>query len=338
MKTILVTGGAGFIGSNFVRYILRHNSHCSVVVLDKLTYAGNMDNLTDVHKEPNFHFVKGDICDGSVVDEVVSESNVIVNFAAETHVDKSIQNSPVFVKTNVYGTNVLLQSALNHSVEKFIHISTDEVYGSREAGSFTEADALNPTNPYSASKAAADLLALSFHKTYGAPITITRSSNVFGPYQYPEKFIPLFVTNALDDKRLPLYGDGLNVRDWLYVEDLCEAISSIMHCGGIGEIYNIGAAHERRNVEIAYDVVDLLKKDRDLITFIPDRPAHDKRYSLNCSKIHALDWQPRHTFREALKKTITWYIDNVWWWRAIREKQKSFREYYEQQYPSLLSR
>ena len=337
MKTILITGGAGFIGSNFVRYMLRRYPQFNVVVLDKLTYAGNLDNLTDVHAQSHFNFIRGDICDSSIVNEFVSGSDVVVNFAAETHVDKSIQNAPVFISTNVYGTSILLEAARGSSIERFIHVSTDEVYGSRDRGSFTEGDHLNPTNPYSASKAAADLLALSFSKTYGVPVIIVRSSNVFGFYQYPEKLIPLFVTNALEGKELPLYGDGLNVRDWIFVEDLCEAIDIVRLKGRCGEIYNVGAANEWNNLEMAHSILDTLGKSRDLLTFVSDRPAHDRRYSLDWAKIRALGWRPRHTFGEALHQTISWYQGNQEWWKKIKEKKKSFQEFYRRQYPTLIS-
>lgn len=337
MKTILVTGGAGFNGSNFVRYLLRNHPSYTVLVLDKLTYAGNMDNLLDVQNGPNFSFVRGDICDRAIVDRVVSRSSVIVNFAAETHVDRSILDSSAFIRTNVYGTSVLLEAARGHGVEKLVHISTDEVYGSRQEGSFVEDDPLHPNNPYSASKAAADMLVLSYYKTYGMPVTITRSSNNFGPYQYPEKLIPLFVTNALEDKGLPLYGDGLNVRDWVYVEDLCQALDVVLHKGESGEVYNIGAANERTNLEIAHRILDSLDKPRDLLAFVQDRPAHDRRYSVDWSKIKALGWQPRHAFEEALRETIAWYRENGWWWKKIKGRQKPFQEYYRRQYATLAS-
>lgn len=337
MKTILITGGAGFIGNNFVRYMLRCYPHFNVTVLDKLTYAGNEDNLLDVRDQSNFSFVKGDICDSSLVNELVSKSNSIVHFAAETHVDRSIQNASAFITTNVYGTNVLLEAVRNHSIDRFIHISTDEVYGSRESGSFSEEDPLNPSNPYSASKAAADLLVLSFSKTYGVPVVIVRSSNVFGPHQYPEKLIPLFATNALEGKELPVYGDGLNIRDWIYVEDLCEAIDVVQVKGRTGEIYNVGAANERTNLEIAYSILDTLGKSRNLLTYVSDRPAHDKRYSLDWAKIGTLGWQPRHTFMDALRQTILWYQEKEWWWQKIKEKKQLFQEFYKRQYPTLVS-
>lgn len=335
--TILVTGGAGFIGSNFVRFILHRYPEYHVIVLDKLTYAGNEDNLRDLQHQSNFTFVRGDICDVPLVDEIVTKGMVIVNFAAETHVDRSIQDPSTFVMTNVYGTNVLLEAAHKHAIGKFIHISTDEVYGSIEAGSFTEEAPLNPTNPYSASKAAADLLALSYYKTYGLPISITRSSNVFGPYQYPEKLIPLFVTNAMEDRPLPLYGDGLNVRNWVYTDDLCEAIMRVFLEGKDGEIYNIGADNEYTNLEIANHIIDCLSRPEELITYVQDRPAHDKRYAVNWSKMGTLGWKPEHTFVDALRKTIDWYQQNEWWWKKIKEKANTYDEFFRKQYPTLVT-
>jgi dTDP-glucose 4,6-dehydratase len=335
--TILITGGAGFIGSNFVRFVLRHYPQYKVLVLDKLTYAGNENNLRDIQHLSNFQFERGDICDISLVDEIVSRSNVIVNFAAETHVDRSIHDPSTFVMTNVYGTNVLLEAARKHGTERVVHISTDEVYGSIESGSFTEEAPLKPTNPYSASKAAADVLALSYYKTYGVPILITRSSNVFGPYQYPEKLIPLFVTHAVEKKPLPLYGDGLNIRDWIYTEDVCAAIMHILHNGKDGEVYNVSAGNERTNLEIARSILDHLDQTEELITFVQDRPAHDKRYSVDGSKVEALGWSPGHSFLSALKETIQWYRENEWWWRKIKEDRSTYGEYFRRQYPTLVS-
>jgi dTDP-glucose 4,6-dehydratase len=269
------------------------------------------------------------------VDEVVFRSSVIVNCAAETHVDRSIQGASPFVMTNVYGTGVMLEASRKYAITKFVHLSTDEVYGSCSEGSFSEESPLNPGNPYSASKAAADLLALAYHATYGHPVTILRSSNVFGPYQYPEKLIPLLVTNALEDKRLPLYGDGLNLRDWIYVEDLCEALDVVLRRGAEGEIYNVAASNERTNLEMAHGILDHVGKSRNLVTFVPDRPAHDRRYALDWSKIRDLGWRPRHSFAEALEKTIEWFRDNEPWWRKIKRGQKAYREYYRRQYPEL---
>jgi len=334
--TILITGGAGFIGSNFVRFILRRHPEYYIIVLDKLTYAGNEDNLRDLQHRSNFNFVRGDICDVPLVEEMVSQAEVIVNFAAETHVDRSIQDPSTFVMTNVFGTNVLLEAARKLGVERFIHISTDEVYGSIDEGSFTEEAPLNPTNPYSASKAAADLLALSCYKTYGLPISITRSSNVFGPYQYPEKLIPLFVTNAMEDRPLPLYGNGLNVRNWVYTDDLCEAIMRVLLEGENGEIYNICADNEYTNLEIAHHIVDRLEKAKELITFVQDRPAHDKRYAIDGSKIEILGWTPDHDFIDALRETIDWYRKNEGWWRKIKEKKNGYGDYLRKQYPTLV--
>ena len=336
MMTIMVTGGAGFIGSNFVRFLLRRHPQYTVNVLDKLTYAGNEDNLRDLEHQPNFKLIKGDICDVPLVDEVVSQAQTIVNFAAETHVDRSILDPSTFVMTNVYGTGVLLEAARKHGLRKFIQISTDEVYGSIDTGSVTEEAPLNPTNPYAASKAAADVLALSYYNTYEMPILIVRSSNVLGPFQYPEKLIPLLTTNALEQKPLPLYGDGLNVRNWIYTEDVCTAIMHILLEGQDGEIYNIGAGHETTNLGIAHHIVEYLERSKDLITFVRDRPAHDKRYAVDWTKITSLGWSPEHTFVDALRETIDWYRENEGWWRKIKEKKNGYGDYLRKQYPTLV--
>jgi dTDP-glucose 4,6-dehydratase len=330
MRTYLITGGAGFIGSNFIHYLLRNYDDVRVINLDKLTYAGNLDNLRDVENDPRYRFVKGDICDAEVVDPLVKEADVVINFAAESHVDRSIGKPDDFIRTDVYGTFVLLEAARKHGVEKFIQISTDEVYGSTLKGSFKETDPLMPSSPYSASKAGADRLAYSYYVTYGLPVIITRCSNNFGPYQYPEKLIPLFVTNALENKKLPIYGDGKNVRDWIFVEDHCHAIDVIFQKGKDGEVYNIGAGNEKTNLEITHFILDFLKKPRDLMTFVPDRLGHDRRYSLNWDKLKALGWTPRHSFEEAMEITIRWYVDNRWWWEKI--KSGEFLEYYKRHY------
>jgi len=330
MRTYLITGGAGFIGSNFIHYLLRNYDDVRVINLDKLTYAGNLDNLRDVENDPRYRFVKGDICDAEVVDPLVKEADVVINFAAESHVDRSIGKPDDFIRTDVYGTFVLLEAARKHGVEKFIQISTDEVYGSTLKGSFKETDPLMPSSPYSASKAGADRLAYSYYVTYGLPVVITRCSNNFGPYQYPEKLIPLFVTNALENKKLPIYGDGKNVRDWIFVEDHCHAIDVIFQKGKDGEVYNIGAGNEKTNLEITHFILDFLKKPRDLMTFVPDRLGHDRRYSLNWDKLKALGWTPRHSFEEAMEITIRWYVDNRWWWEKI--KSGEFLEYYKRHY------
>jgi dTDP-glucose 4,6-dehydratase len=309
---ILVTGGAGFIGSNFVRYMVRNYDY-DTVVLDKLTYAGRLENLEDVIED--IEFIRGDICNSEDLARV-GDCDVVINFAAETHVDRSIKDAEAFVKTDILGTFNLLEFSRRRDLT-FIQISTDEVYGSIEVGSFKEEDALDPSSPYSSSKAGADLLVRAYYKTYGLPVMITRSSNNFGPYQYPEKIIPLFILNALQDKPLPLYGDGKNVRDWIYVLDNCEAIDVVLHKGKKGEIYNIGGENEKTNLEITHMILDELKKPKSLIKFVQDRPGHDRRYSLDCTKIKKLGWKPKHEFKEALRSTINWYRENQWWWRPL---------------------
>jgi len=323
MKKILVTGGAGFIGSNFVRYMLERHPDYRIVNLDKLTYAGNLDNLRDIEDNPRYEFIKGDICDGALIGKVMKGVDVVLNFAAESHVDRSIVSPDEFVMTNVLGVNTLLKAARESGVERLIQISTDEVYGSIERGSFKETDPLTPSSPYAASKAGGDLLAHSYWVTYKFPVIITRSSNNFGPYQYPEKLIPLFVTNALEGKSLPLYGDGMNVRDWLYVLDNCEAIDFVLHKGKEGEIYNIGSDNELPNIEITREILRILGKPSSLIQFVQDRPGHDWRYSINSDKIKKLGWRPRHAFKEALEQTIRWYRGNEWWWRKLTLRLRS---------------
>ncbi len=335
MKSILVTGGAGFIGSNFVRYMVNKYPQYRIIVLDALTYAGNRENLADLEGKMNYFFYHGDIRDARVVDNLVSNVDTIINFAAETHVDRSILAADSFIQTDVVGTFTLLEAARKYRIQRYIQISTDEVYGSVEEGSFTEESPLKPNSPYSASKASGDLLVRSYFKTYGVPAIITRSSNNFGPYQYPEKLIPLFITNALQDQPLPLYGDGKNVRDWIYVLDNCEAIDVVLHRGEPGEIYNIGAGNELQNIQITEMILDKLNKPRSLIKPVPDRPGHDRRYSLKCDKIRALGWAPRFPFEKALDATIQWYIEHENWWRRIKEKEASFKEYYKQQYAAL---
>jgi len=332
MRNILVTGGAGFIGSNFVRYLLKKYPDYKVVVYDKLTYAGNLDNLRDVEDDPRYAFVRGDICDAEAVERTIREHKIdaIVNFAALTHVDRSIMEPGSFILTDVYGAYVLLEAARKHDIERCVMVSTDEVYGSIEQGSFTEADALDPSSPYSASKAGGDLIARAYYKTFGLPVVITRGSNTFGPFQYPEKIVPLFITNAIDDLPLPLYGDGLNVRDWIYVLDHCEAIDVVLHRGAPGEIYNIGAGNELPNIELTRLILKLLGKPESLIQYVRDRPGHDRRYSLDCSKIRALGWRCRYSFEEALEGTVRWYVENEWWWRKI--KSGEYWDYYRRQY------
>jgi dTDP-glucose 4,6-dehydratase len=329
---ILVTGGAGFIGSNFVKYILSKYPHYKIVNLDKLTYAGNLDNLSDIEDNPNYQFIKGDICDQNLVEGIVEDKiDVIINFAAESHVDRSIYDPKIFVETNVLGTQVLLESALKFKTNRFIQISTDEVYGTLAKGFFTESSPFLPNSPYSASKASADLLVRSYFKTFNLPALITRSTNNYGPYQFPEKFIPLFISNALSDQELPLYGDGLYVRDWLYVEDHCKALDLVLHNGKIGEIYNISGGQEKTNLEITELILKKLNKPKSLIKHVKDRPAHDRRYALDSSKIKKdLGWKPDFSFEEGIAKTVDWYIANQKWWQKI--KTGEYLEYYQKHY------
>ena len=313
---LLITGGCGFIGSNFIKYMLDNHQDCRITNLDKLTYAGNPENLGDIEKSRNYQFMRGDICDAGLVKRLMKDADAVINFAASTHVDRSIKNSEEFIRTNVEGTCVLLDAALQSNIKKFLQISTDEVYGSILEGSFKETDTLHPNSPYAASKASADLLAMSYFVTHGLPVVITRTCNNFGPYQYPEKVIPLFITNLLEGKKVPLYGDGLNVREWIYVKDNCEAIDFILHNGKAGEIYNVGSGNEKTNLGLTNLILNELIKDERFIEFVPDRKGHDKRYALDCSKINDIGWKPEHDFRDALKKTIKWYKENEKWWRT----------------------
>lgn len=329
---ILVTGGAGFIGSNFVRYLLQKHPSYEIINLDTLTYAGNLENLKEVRKNPKYRFVKGDIMNGFLVGRLLRRVDVVVHFAAESHVDRSILDAQLFLKTNVLGTQVLLQAALESNIRRFVHISTDEVYGSLPEGSATETYPLRPNSPYAASKAGADLLVRSYHVTHQLPAVITRSSNNFGPYQYPEKVIPLFITNALGNQPLPLYGDGLQVRDWLYVLDHCEALDLVLHGGHPGEIYNIGGTYSCPNLELTKMILELMGKPESFIHPVSDRPGHDRRYALNCDKIlRELGWKPRFSFETALKETIRWYQENTAWWKKLKQK-KEFKKYYKKQY------
>jgi dTDP-glucose 4,6-dehydratase len=323
LKRILVTGGCGFIGSNFIRYILDRYPEYKIVNLDKLTYAGNIKNLKDIQDNPHYRFVKGDICDVDIVKGLVKDSDIIVNFAAQTHVDRSIVAADDFLETNVHGTYALLEAARECKIQRFVHIGTDEVYGSREAGFFKESDPLNPSNPYSASKASADLLVLSFHHTYKLPVIITRSSNNFGPYQFPEKIIPLFITNLLEDKKIPLYGDGLNIRDWLFVLDNVRAIALLMHRGQVGQIYNIAAGNLLTNLELTHTILKMMHKDVSSIEKVNDRPGHDRRYGLDFSKLRNLGWQPEYRFEDALRETINWYKENTSWWKPFKDEENS---------------
>jgi len=313
----LVTGGAGFIGSNYVRYVLRETDD-EVVVYDALTYAGNLSTLKDVDDDPRYSFVKGDICDPRTLEEAMTGMDAVVHFAAESHVDRSIVGSDDFVNTNCFGTNVVMDTARRLEIARVVHIGTDEVYGSVEVGSSTETDPLEPRSPYSASKAGSDLIALSYHHTHGLPVTVTRCTNNFGPYQYPEKAIPLFATNLLDGDKIPLYGDGLNERDWLFVDDHCSGVHLVLHEGAPGEIYNIGAGNETPNRVLVDKLLALLGKDESSVDYVDDRLGHDRRYSVDIAKISALGWAKRRSLDEALEATVAWYRANEWWWRPLK--------------------
>ena len=327
---LLVTGGAGFIGSNFIRYIITNYPDDQVINFDKLTYAGNLDNLKDLEQDVRYKFYKGDIADPKAVDQaigLIDEVDAIVNFAAETHVDRSILSGGSFVQTDVYGTYILLEAVKKHQIKRYIHISTDEVYGSIEKGSFTEDSTLKPNSPYSASKAGGDLQVRAYHKTYGLPVIITRSSNNYGPYHYPEKIIPLFITNAIEGKKLPLYGDGKNVRDWLFVADNCAGIDTVLRKGKVGEVYNIAGEQERTNVEITKLILKELDKPESLIEYVKDRPGHDRRYSLDCSKLKKLGYKPSVDFETGIKRTVAWYLQNKEWWKKIKDKQEEYKSF-----------
>lgn len=335
---VLVTGGAGFIGANFTRRIARRHPEWEVVVLDKLTYAGRRENLADLEGTENFEFVQGDITDRRVVSEVLPGCRYVFNFAAETHVDRSLYDAGNFIQTDVYGTFVLLEEARHSkSLERFVQISTDEVYGSVEQGSSVESDPLMPRNPYSASKAGADRLAYSYFATYGTPVIITRASNNYGPYQYPEKIIPLFITHALDDLDLPLYGDGLNVRDWLHVEDHCAAVELLLTQGVLGEVYNIGGGNEWTNLDLTRRILAALDKPESLIHRVSDRLGHDRRYSLDCTKLRQLGWRPEMPFERGLLETVAWYRSHESWWRPLKDEQTAFQAHYRRHYGDLKS-
>ncbi len=333
MVQVLVTGGAGFIGSNFVRHALAAHPDWHVTTLDKLTYAGRLETIQDVIDDPRHTFVRGDICDEGVAAPLVRRADVVVHFAAETHVDRAIAAAGDFITTDVFGTFVLLEAA-RHAPElrRFIQISTDEVYGSVPDGASRETDELKPRNPYAASKAGADRLAYSYFATYGVPVIVTRASNNYGPFQFPEKLIPLFVTNALDGRPLPLYGDGQNVRDWLHVTDHCRAIDHIIQHGTDGEVYNVGGGNEVRNVDITHRILELTGADPSLIHPVKDRQGHDRRYALDTSKLRALGWRPEVEFGQGLRETVDWYRANESWWRPIKEQDVAFRAYYAAQY------
>jgi dTDP-glucose 4,6-dehydratase len=335
---ILVTGGCGFIGSNFIRHVFEtRGDGVSIVNLDKLTYAANPANLSDVAGRPNYRFVRGDIADSESVRQAMEGCTDVVNFAAETHVDRSLLGDASFIETDVRGVFVLLEEAKRRGIRRFIQISTDEVYGTIPEGSFTEDAALNPRNPYAASKAGGDRLAYSYWASYGMPVVITRASNNYGPYQYPEKLIPLFVTNAIDGLELPLYGDGRNVRDWLYVRDHAAAIDFLLDAGVPGETYNIAGGSEAENLEITRRILELVSKPERLIRFVEDRPGHDRRYSLDAGKLARLGWRPRTGLEEGLADTIAWYRAREDWWRPIKEKDAVYRDFYKLQYERRLA-
>lgn len=337
MKNILVTGGAGFIGSAFVRYMVEKYPHYNIIVYDKLTYAGNIDNLLPIHDEPNYRFERGDIADGLAVRRVLEQYTVdtVVNFAAESHVDRSILTPDAFIQTDVVGVYVLLEAARMLGVARFHQVSTDEVYGSIPVGFFKEGDPLEPNSPYSASKAGGEMMVRAYHVTYGLHTTVTRGSNTFGPYQYPEKLAPLFITNAIDDLPLPVYGDGMQVRDWLYVEDHVTAIDLVLHQGDPGEIYNVGGENERHNIDVIRLLLRLLGKPESLIRYVEDRPGHDRRYALDCRKLHTLGWAYSGDFEALMAKTVDWYRKNEWWWRKI--KTGEYLEFYKKQYEERLA-
>jgi dTDP-glucose 4,6-dehydratase len=330
---VLVTGGAGFIGSNFIRLLLAQDPGVEIANLDKLTYAGNLENLADVAADPRYRFIRGDICDRQAVARAIEGCQAVVNFAAETHVDRAIGDPASFLHTDILGVYVLLEAARQAGVKRFVQVSTDEVYGPIAAGSAREDGPLNPTNPYSASKAGGELLARSYFATYGFPVLITRGANTFGPYQYPEKLMPLFVTNALEDQPLPVYGDGQQVREWIYVTDHCRAIALVLERGQPGEIYNISTGIGLPNLEVTRLILAAAGKPETLIKHVKDRPGHDRRYSIDSSKMRALGWRPERDFRAALEETVAWYRDHPGWWRKI--KSGEFLEYYRRQYGDL---
>jgi len=318
---LLVTGGAGFIGTNFIRHMMDVDPDIEIINYDCLTYAGNLNNLKGIDAQSRYTFVKGDICDQALVNATLKKFPVdaIVHFAAESHVDRSITDPSAFVKTNVLGTHTLLEAARNHTVPKFIHISTDETYGSIMNGSFEETDILSPSSPYSASKAGSDLLALSYFTTYHLPVMVTRCTNNFGPYQFPEKLIPLFITNLLEGKKVPVYGTGKNIRDWIHVNDHCRAVEFLLDKGVPGEVYNIGGGHEKTNLEITDKILQILGRDESMIEYVADRLGHDFRYSLDSSKLRTMGWKPRYSFEDALEETVVWYRQNEWWWRPLKK-------------------
>jgi dTDP-glucose 4,6-dehydratase len=329
---VLVTGGAGFIGSDFIRFEINAHPDWDITNLDKLTYAGNLENLNDVVNAPQYHFVKGDIADWDVVDDLMSGGfDVVVNFAAESHVDRSIIDAFPFLETNIKGTQVLLEGAKKHKIGRFIQVSTDEVYGSTLSGKFTEDSPLSPTSPYAASKVCAEYLCSAYFKTHRTPVVITRCSNNYGPYQFPEKLIPLVITNAQENKPIPVYGDGLNVRDWIFVSDHCRALDIVIQKGRPGEKYNIGGGNEKTNLELIGEILSLLRKPKSLIQFVADRAAHDRRYAVDYGKIaRELGWKPIHSFEDGLKETVDWYCSNQTWCSHVRDAE--YTKYYERMY------
>ncbi|MFV2082201.1 MAG: dTDP-glucose 4,6-dehydratase [bacterium] len=338
---VLVTGGAGFIGSNFIRHLLNEpGTDLKLVNLDKLTYAGNLENLHDVTEDPRYTFVRQDICDSQGLEKVFNEHNpeIVVHFAAESHVDRSISNASPFITTNVLGTQILLDVSMNHGTRRFLHVSTDEVYGTLAENdpAFTEDTPIAPNSPYAASKAASDLIVRSYHETYGMDIVITRCSNNYGPYQFPEKLIPLMIVNALGDKPLPVYGDGSNVRDWIYVQDHCEALAALIQHGNPGEVYNIGGKTELRNIDLVKRLLGVLEKPESLIEFVTDRPGHDFRYAIDTTRIeNEVGWSPSTSFEEGLERTVAWYVNNPDWLASVIDGQ--YREYYQRMYGSRIS-
>lgn len=337
MKNIMVTGGAGFIGSAFVRYMVKQYPHYNVIVYDKLTYAGNLDNLLPVHDEPNYRFERGDIADRETVKRVFDSHQIdtVVNFAAESHVDRSILSPDAFIHTDVVGVYILLDESKQHGLERFLHVSTDEVYGDVDEGFSVEADPFAPNSPYAASKAGGELMVRAYHVTHGLNAVITRGSNTFGPYHYPEKLIPFFVTEALDNRPLPVYGDGMQVRDWLYVDDHARGVDVVLHKGVAGEAYNVAGENLRHNIDITKQILNLLGKGDSLIKYVPDRPGHDRRYAMNCDKLRALGWEREKPFEARLDETVKWYVDNEWWWRKI--KTGEYLDYYKRQYAARLA-
>lgn len=332
MERILVTGGAGFIGSNFVRYMLDNYRDYEIVNLDALTYCGNLENLSGIQDNPNYTFVKGDITDKELVYKITDDIDYIINFAAESHVDRSIEDPEIFIKSNILGTQVLLNAAKEYNIKKYLQVSTDEVYGSLgKTGYFREDTPLAPNSPYSASKAGADLMVRAYNKTFDLPVNITRCSNNYGPYQFPEKLIPLMISNALENEPLPVYGDGMNIRDWLHVYDHCTAIDLVLHKGKVGEVYNIGGNNEKANIEIVKLILENLGKRESLIKYVKDRLGHDRRYAIDSTKIQEeLGWKPKYTFETGVTETINWYLNNKEWWKRI--KSGIYVEYYEKMY------